>query len=514
MKNLQFGKNDSFQKILQSLKESEDSEINLSVEEGSPILSNPTLIEVIKRLGLRWRKKFNFVSLPQFYSPPTEVAPPVIAPPVATPSAALPTVPPTAHAGFVVGKDVAAEKGWHEARETTSFFKRIKLNKILRNKKAVYLGFATLALIVLASLVALLPKAKVTLYVNSKTLEKEVSLAGSGKIENVDLETSTLPLKSLEESLSDTSRAKTTGEKLIGDEAKGRVTVRNYSPLADRTFPAGTKIKPGSIASDLEFTFDSPLTIKAASISAEEGTIVSGKAAVGITAAKIGDEGNLAASTRFTVNNEPLTSVDAVNDLAFSGGLSKKVQVVSSSDQTKLLESLSETLKKKGETQLKSKVIEGLTLLEKSMEFSISNKKFSANVDSEAQELTLTLEAKIAALAYKQDNLKAILEFSLKELIPEGYKIEKLDSKDETFNKKEEGTFEIITKVTIYLTPEVKEAEIVKKIKGKSLGEVKGFLESQENISGYEIKISPSFFAFFQRMPFLSTKVNLEVESK
>lgn len=105
------------------------------------------------------------------------------------------------------------------------------------------------------------------------------------------------------------------------------------------------------------------------------------------------------------------------------------------------------------------------------------------------------------------------MESSLKELIPEGYKIDKLDSKDEIFNKKE-GTFEIITKVTVYLTPEIQEEEIVRKIKGKSLGEVKKFLESQENISGYEIKISPSFLAFFQRMPFLSTRVNLEVKSK
>ena len=520
MKILEFGQDTTLQQILESIRVTQEDTVDLRLPKDSPILTNKTNKEIIEKYARKINKKLSF---PSIDSTPTKGE---------------------EDFGFVEGQDIAEKKPEkiaavsevakshtqeeilekEEPKKTVSpevnkpakgplkFFKNLR-----GRKKLLVLGTGSifLIMIILFGTFWFVPAAEVSIVVEKEEKSNQITLSASESVTEVDLENKIIPLTVEQITKSDVDTAETTGKLTIGAPAKGRVTIGNFSTVTSKKYSAGTTVKTVSGQNvGLEFTLDTEVTVPKASSSGF--SIVAGQVGVNATAKKIGSEWNVPKSTEFQISNEDLGTVKGVNDVAFSGGESKQVSSVSEEDRKNLKEKLLEKLKKEVEEELENK-IGGATVPKGGLETEILKEKYDKVIGEESKEVTLTLEVKAKATLFKEEDLKKILIESIKTTIKEGFTIDEENStvEAELFKAEgEEGVVEILGKINAVLIPDLSEEDLKSKLTGKSFGGASSFLQSLENVSGFEIELKPAIFRLFKILPFNSGRINVNISSE
>ncbi|MCG2691438.1 hypothetical protein L6272_01280, partial [Microgenomates group bacterium] len=198
-----------------------------------------------------------------------------------------------------------------------------------------------------------LPKAQITLYFESKTIETNLTLTIDPQASTLDPVKAILPGESVDISVEGSQSIPTTGTALIGDPATGNITIYNKTAQT-KSFPKGTiLIGPDN----LTFSLDEDTTATSSS-SREDGenTIITpGKADASITAQNIGSDSNLAADSRLSFKQFSEDDYYAKTS-GLSGGTSQEVKAVSQADQDKLLAAATTELISKAQTELQSRL--------------------------------------------------------------------------------------------------------------------------------------------------------------
>ena len=503
MKKLEFGSDATLPQVLESIKASEEENIDLNLPEDSQIFTNSINKEIIKKVASKSGKHINLVGLD--HTPSLKVK--------------------GDQFGFVEGKDIVdhpkpAEESIPKEPKTPApsvpanrggifgFF-----SKFSKRKKFLIWGVTSVVAILLMMVTSFwfLPSAEVTLNIDGEVKTNQLTLTASEKISEVDLENKVIPLTVEQVTKSDEGKRDSSGKLTVGSTAKGRVTVGNFSIVTSKKYPAGTTLKSVSGQNKgLEFTLDTEVTVPKASPSGF--SIIAGQAGVNITAKKIGSEGNLPASTEFQIGSENIGTIKGVNDLALSGGDSKEVKAVSKEDRDKLKEDLLEELSKKAEEELESK-LEGAKVPEGGLKTEILEEKFDKAVGEEADKVSLTLKVKATAKLFQESDLKKLMIESIKLSLPDGLKVDEQAStvEAELFETEGEADIEILGKIKVVLVPDIGEENLQDALKGKSFSAAASFLQSQENISGFEIEIKPAIFRLFKFMPFNRSRIDIIV---
>ncbi|MBU1085198.1 hypothetical protein KKB06_02515, partial [Patescibacteria group bacterium] len=157
-----------------------------------------------------------------------------------------------------------------------------------------------------------IPKATVTIYIEPKTIDENLTLTIDSNTNTLDPEKGIIPGESVDISVEGSKSIPTTGTSLIGDPAQGDITIYNKTDDS-KTFTAGSVL----IGTDnLSFTLDEDITIASSSASSEGITF--GKTTAKITASSIGPEGNLSANTnmsfkQFSEDNFSAKVIDALS---------------------------------------------------------------------------------------------------------------------------------------------------------------------------------------------------------
>jgi hypothetical protein len=446
-------------------------------------------------------------------------------------------------AGFVEGKDIkeikrqlktTQEKEAKEVEvenEKESFLKLEKKNFFsffsnflahinlfsffnFSSKKGLFLGLFFLILMILALSSWFLLGAKVTIYFKPETIEKELTLTMDTKASNVDEEKEIIPAQELTTEVKGEDQAEVTGEKLIGDKAKGQVVIYNKIDLA-KTFPSGTVLVGEN---NLKYILDEEVTVASRSMeTSTEGEQISwGKAAAEISAAQVGEESNTKSGATFTFKDYPESNFSARSDEGLTGGSSKKVKVVTTSDRDKLLEKLIKDLEEKGKQELQNKLSADKAILDKVFASKVIKKDYDKKVDEEAQKVKLTLDLSVSSLAFAKQDLQLILEKQLSSDIHPGLalkdnftteilKVEPNDDKTKAA---------VNLKVQAILLPSVDQEKLKNTLKGKSLQSAKDNLLSLTNLSRAKIDIFPSILGKLQLLPFRAENIKIEVVSE
>lgn len=399
----------------------------------------------------------------------------------------------------------------------SAFFKKIpfRLPKF-PTKKGPFLIILSIVFLILFSLAGLafywyVPKATVTLYFEPKVLEEELEIIIDAQAEEVDKDRGIIPgsLKEIEVEGSKTTG--TTGEKLVGDKAKGEVIVYNKTDLA-KTFSKETIL----IGPDkLSFSLDEE--VKVASKSAQETVegeqVTYGKATVSITAVSIGAEANLSSGTQLSFKEYPSSLYSAKTENGLSGGSSRQIKAVAEEDQSSLLEDLTVELKTKAQQDLKIQISSTEEVLEREIDSEILNQKFSAQEDEEVDNLSLDLRIKFTFLAYQKEKFEELLKERFSDNIPSDFvfesKIYEIDIKDISF---EDDKAEIEAIVEANLLPQLDIEEIKKNLKGRYPEVTESYLESLANFSRADIKISPRLPAKLRTLPRLIKNIKVEIK--
>ena len=397
---------------------------------------------------------------------------------------------------FVAGKfQIFANKAF-------DYLKKIKLDKNLitrlkpknlNGKQALIIPIIALVIVIILAvfLMHFLAKATVTISVSTKTEAKTASVTFSAN-SPTDTSNNTLASQFISVSEDGSATAQATGQKDIGDKAKGTVTVFNNdtNPV---TFSAGTTI---TSSNNLGFILDKSVTVASASGDIFSGT-KPGTADVTVTASDIGQNYNLPSGTKFTIGSN--ANAAAKNDNAFSGGTKKSVTVVSSDDQQKLLAALPKQLEARARDDIKSKVQSGQSLLPDFVEETVTSPSFDKKVNDQASQFSLKATVDFKAATYTNDDLLSLANtlFTTSDVI-----LSKENLSASAKNIKVEKNNDVTADLTINakLLPKMDNVGLAKEIAGYSLQKAKNTISNLPQVENVDIKINPG-------IPFLTSSL-------
>lgn len=386
------------------------------------------------------------------------------------------------------------------------FLPKISFPEFLKSKLPVFLG--TLAFL-LAFLLFIFwwvgQKAEITLYLKPEIIKTRLELRLDPEAEHQ--QSGVLPTQIETVEVSDSGEKETTGKKLIGEKAKGEVTIYNKTG-AEKTFMEETTL----IGAE-GLTFILTEEVKVASSSAEEEGVTYGKANAQVEAASIGTEGNLEGETRLSIKGFSQDEFSAKTETGFSGGTSREIQAVSSEDIALLREQLSDKLKEKTREELKGRLGAEKQIFAESQEEEIIKEVFNHEEGEEATRLSLALTLKASVLSFVQDDLlfqaKEMLADKMKEdfaFAPEGLESKILSGEFE------EGKGEVEVEIEVKLQPKLDLEMLKDKLKGKKVPAVEPLLGQIPAYEKSSIKISRLLPGPLARMPYRKENISIKVE--
>lgn len=353
-----------------------------------------------------------------------------------------------------------------------------------------------------------LPKAEIKLTLTPNNLEKDFTIRLDPSLAEADQAELALPGRLVKASLEGSQSKATTGTKTIGDPAKGEVTVYNRTN-SEKKFAVGTELVGPN---DLQFTLDEEVTVASQSAGTDYST-VPGKATVKVTASAIGAEGNFASGTEFNIGKHARTDFVARSNAEFTGGTSREIQAVSKQDQESLRESLTADLESKALSELDSQTSDNQQIIADSLESKLIREEMNHKIGDEANEVELSLEIEFSALAYRQEELQALIDEEIKQLLPAGFDYSPQEN-DYEFSL-QEVTAENIAVFSVAfktkLVPQVDADQIRRDLAGKKPLLAKQYLENIPNVRAVDISYYPKLPTALITMPRIQKNITVNI---
>lgn len=411
--------------------------------------------------------------------------------------------------GFTIGDDTMDDNA--ELSANTRERKKLPFRNPLKNlrlpsiklpasqKLFPILGISFLVLTLGSLLVGefVFHKAEVTVSFPSAPLTKTVKIDAS------------LPLSEGSDTTSLEESTQTTGNKTVGEKAKGTVTLFNSSLSSRKQLDEGTVLTGPN---GLKFVLDDDVEV--ASASGDASQIKSSTAKVAALAGDIGTEYNIASGAKLSVEGQPSTEVIAQAEGAFSGGTKRQIRVVSQTDIAKLRAAAAERAKKAAATNLTSKVGAGKVIVSDLTVVDLENEKLSRPAGAEAESVALTANAKTTYYTYEEARLKAAFNKELVKGLPAGtqildesveFSIAKLENKDD--DKARTVLFTVRAKAV----PRYDRAQLMSRITGKQVGALDKIVADGFRALDAEVSSTPGFVPFSMFTPFVKKNISLNV---
>ena len=299
----------------------------------------------------------------------------------------------------------------------------------------------------------------------------------------------------------------TTGTRLVGDKAKGKVVVYNRS-LAVKTLTAGTIIKSNT----LKFALDTTITV--ASASSKENadysvTTEPSKVEVLVTAADIGEQYNLGKDTEFQVSNVSNDTLFAVAANTFSGGSARKVAAVAKEDNENLKKSLMQELL----TQVSQDSPENTDQNQRQINIGepvIASEKYSAKVGEEASELTLDLNLTLTTYQYDLAEVTLLAQQTAAASLPPNVNVQpnstQLNILNTTLGANDKAT--VSAQVLLQYIPKIESNQYEVELKNCSIASLESKLKVIPNYVRYALEQK---FLIFGRLPPSSNQIKLRI---
>ena len=367
-----------------------------------------------------------------------------------------------------------------------------------------------LVLLVLVGVYMYFQKAKVTVFVDLKTVENTTTVTADPKVSAVDESNKIIPGEMVSAEVSGNDKGQATGKKQVGDAAKGKVIIYNATDKA-LVIDKGTTLTNDK---GLKFTLDGSVQVASKSASAADPPTKS--SLVDATASVIGPDSNIPAGGDLSVGGFNKSDVVAKVDTAFSGGVSKDVTVVTADDQNRLLAKVLSDLKKQAKDELQSKMTGDVKVLEEALSDTVIKKTFSKNVGDQASDFTLNLTVKLLGTSYKDSDLKSIVSKLVQVDVPAGYDLDlsQTETQADVSKVEKDGRLVFSAKFKAKLMPKFDLEQLKKDIAFKSASQAADRLKQIENVIGSDIEFKPDLPGPLERLPILTKNIDLEVTAK
>ncbi len=351
--------------------------------------------------------------------------------------------------------------------------------------------------------------ATVSILLKTEPVSTKVELTLDANAAQTDVENGILKVTKVTEEVSGEMEGETTGTKIVGDRAKGKVTLYNATS-GEKTFKAGTVL---SGPRGLNVTLDNDVTVASSSGSSLLNTQW-GSVTADVTATNIGQESNLPAKTEFMVANFDKKSYVASNEEAFTGGTSREIQAVSKEDQARVERLLAKQLQQEAVDAIKAKQQQGRQLISVG-EPAVKEKIFSAKVGEEARNITLNMKVVAQALEYSTSDLLPIAQQRLQELMPEGALLREekttIDPQDVVASSSATVRLQATLSSERILTVDKK--FLADRIKNTTIAQALSLLREHSSVASVDVRVEP-FLAkiIFGKLP--SNAENIVIQTQ
>ena len=418
--------------------------------------------------------------------------------------------------GFVIGEDIAFLK--EKQQEKTDLFLRKKkfhfiFPKIVfpkinlpsfsffqfKNMKwpVVVLGILAFLLTILINEL-FFHRLQLVIYPKTSAIKKELDLVGL--INQKEL-TDKLNISSQSSLIEISVNKKTTGEKKIGEKAKGEITIYNSNLDAAELIPKGSVI-----LSDNGLKFITEEEIKVASASGDASNPKPSTAKAKVTAFDIGEEYNLSSGQKFKIEGKSANLL-AKNEVSFFGGTKKIVKTVSRNDI--------EDLRNKAIEQIKSKSVNlnsDKKLINNLTEVNLLKEEYSKEIGEEAETLELKASGEKIYYFYDLNQLKNRLLAILKKEIPNELEIEKDQINTELIRAEKKDTqIDLRFKTNILLVKKIDINSLKKQIIFVNKKQMADVLKDRFQINRYDFKLD-SGLLFVERTPIFSKNIEVIIK--
>lgn len=344
---------------------------------------------------------------------------------------------------------------------------------------------------------------EVTVVLNKKLVSKDIELTLDTKAKETDVEKLIIAANTITKKATDTNTVATTGIKIVGENAKGKVKINNKTPVA-KNFSKGTQLKYGELLFELNDEIAVPPS------STTSGTW--GNADVAVTALQIGAESNTAKDSELTIESYDTSSYNAiVIDEGLTGGSSREVRIVAQKDMDDLLKDLREELVERINEEFSAESGNGTYILpSKSIVDEVAT--YDNKIETEAESLTLELEIEVEAVTYSGGDLKPVAQEILSQDLPENYELEDSDpqilsspSQTDLDKLESEAVVSIDANISAYAIPQLTEDSIRSEIAGKSFTDATQQLVAKTEISSVTFHSIPKVLSGFVKRVSSST---------
>lgn len=295
-------------------------------------------------------------------------------------------------------------------------------------------------------------------------------------------------IKAFQTTVSLTASQATTGEKVTGEKAKGEVTIYN-GLFEKKDLSAGFVFESNN---GISFVLNEAVSVPAATTSADldEGLITTafGKKNASVTAAGIGAEGNLDSGVKLFTDTYSADEFYALTNNDFSGGVKKTVAVFANKDAV--------SLEKKALTLSKNKLVNEFSklhnqdiLFSETISTTGVNKEFSAEIDEEANRVSLKYNGLVKAFYAPYEQLvNRVQQQKLKdkEFVEQTFTLKKVKLLD-----KEDNLYTYSAIVSGQVQNLLDKEGLLKQLSGKLTGSAQNILEQQLPITNYSVLTKP-----------------------
>lgn len=360
-------------------------------------------------------------------------------------------------------------------------------------------------------------KAKVVLYFTPQNLTKSVTVkVGDGM--KTDLDKKVLAGLKVTRTLDHSAEIASTGTKLEGEKAKGKVTLYN-STEEEITLKKNTALTYKNDDNSYVFTTDAEVKIPARKDSPPpDTTITKGTTEVAVTAENIGDVYNLKKEREFSVKGYKSSQLTASNAAEFKGGSSKEIKIVIQADITKLEQELTNYIATNPSDTLKNAMATGYSFVDKSEKIASKNIIVNNKVDDEKAMLSGTITAQVEGLTYSKTELADFMGKLSQNLVPPGFEfysynkditVEVLGNTENTVLSPTEADLQVTFR--FFIVPKIDKKGVFESIAGKSPDEAANTLKDINGVENAELSITPGF-PLFKNVPTRESAVEIETK--
>jgi len=401
----------------------------------------------------------------------------------------------------------------HPGKRTEPLFEKIRLSK--KRRKLIIGGIiAGAVVLILALLYIVLPKAKATVSVVSEPFTSTADITVNKDASGVDNGNMTIPGKLIgkEEELEKPFAA--SGQKNIGEKAKGKVTVYNNWGEFPISLPTGTKFSGGGA----EFVSTAAVTVPGAQDSYRDanGNLqyhTLGTADVNVEATSVGEQGNIGPSN-FTITTIPKvqqTWLTGKSAATMTGGSNNIVKVVADKDLKAAKESTEKELKAKITDEIKAGLAGNEQLLDQAIGENISAESSSDKAGDQVDAFFYKIKIKIEAITFSEDDAKILLLDNAKNQLPQDKEIvsnadEKIKYEVANFDLGK-GTITLKGTFDGYIAAKYDISAIKKEIKGRSIKTATNKITAHTGVLSVDITTWPGFL---RSLPLIERRINIE----